>query len=993
MHPLKEHASRVSSYKAFESELNFVGLEFPIKPKDIGFFEKLNGISVNLFSFHGQDGKMRFPYYVSPFTNEKHVDLLYFENHYACIMDFDRMMSDICKGHYKKLFCKKCFAHFRNPEVLEKHVKFCQPFGLFKQILSMPPEGSIVTFENHKHRIPVPFVIYADFESILVPCNQKRGEKTTLTHEHVPCSVGVHVVCSNPAIRFPYQCFFGPNATVQFLDYLIELEEKLLKIIWNPIPLVWNPELEARFREETFCHICGNPFDLIDMDKVRDHCHMTGVYRGAAHSQCNIEFSVSKKIPIFFHNFKGYDSHLILQSIGKYDKKITVIPHSSEKYMCLYWGDHFEFKDTFQFLACSLASLVENMKRDSEQLGFPQLASGFPPESISLLLRKGVYPYEYITTFDKFQETSLPPKEAFNSQLKAESISAEDYKYALYIWDVFKCRTIEDYHNIYLKSDVLLLADIFENFRKTCLTAYGLDPAHYVSAPSLSWDSMLKLTKIELELITDSSMYSFIEKGLRGGVAMISKRYAKANNKYMKEFDPTLPSCYIMYLDANNLYGYAMSQTLPMKEFAWVPEDAVSTTDFLKLDPDSDTGYILEVDLHYPSALHDAHNEYPLAPERLVIEREMLSNQQLGLAYKYGVKYHDATKLVPNLMDKTKYIFHLKLLQLYIRLGLVLTNIHRVLSFKQSRWLQPYIALNTEKRAQASSQFDKDFYKLMNNAIYGKTCENLRKRSEVKIVKEKRTIRKLLHKPNCKGFKIFDNNLVGINLSKCKLLVNKPTYVGFAVLELSKHLMFDFHYNFIKFMYGSKAELLFTDTDSLMYEIVAADVPQTFFQNKMKFDFSNYSKESPYFDPTNKAVIGKFKDEAGGIPVTEFVGLKPKMYSYLKDSDESSRRAKGIQKSVVKEKLSHQSFLMQLFSPEQNVYPNRRIQSMHHHLYTLTLMKKGLSSFDDKRFLLSDGIHTLAHGHYRVSELIQSSRDESLNSESDSPSISSDEDI
>ena len=206
LHPKRyaDHPKRVSQYRQYERDLNFSGLAFPLAPKDIPNFEKLNKISINLFSFLDKDGKLRFPYYISSSKFEREIDLLYFDNHYAWIKDFSKLMSDISKGHYKKLFCKKCFAHFRYEAPYETHIKYCQPYGLFKQIVTMPPPGTTVKFQNVKCLLSSPIVIYADFESILKPCQEKRGEKTEFTQEHVPCSVGVKILCANPKNKFAY---------------------------------------------------------------------------------------------------------------------------------------------------------------------------------------------------------------------------------------------------------------------------------------------------------------------------------------------------------------------------------------------------------------------------------------------------------------------------------------------------------------------------------------------------------------------------------------------------------------------------------------------------------------------------------------------------------------------------------------------------------------------------------------------------------------------
>ena len=271
------------------------------------------------------------------------------------------------------------------------------------------------------------------------------------------------------------------------------------------------------------------------------------------------------------------------------------------------------------------------------------------PDQQELLLRKGVYPYDCVDGSDKLEETSLPPKESFYSLLSDQSISDKEYEHAQKEWQIFRCEKLGDYHDVYLKSDVLQLADVFENFRSVCLENYSLDPAHYYTAPGLSWDAMLLYTKVELELIIDVDMYLMVENGIRGGISMISQKFAKANNQYMEDYDPEQPNSYIMYLDANNLYGWAMSQCLPTSNFAWVSQEELKQLDVMAIDKEADQGYILEVDLEYPAALHDLHSDYPVAPERRTTPKEQLSPHSQELLKKLGMKGQPTEKLIPTL--------------------------------------------------------------------------------------------------------------------------------------------------------------------------------------------------------------------------------------------------------------------------------------------------------------------------------------------------------
>ncbi|XP_072033622.1 uncharacterized protein [Amphiura filiformis] len=524
-------------------------------------------------------------------------------------------------------------------------------------------------------------------------------------------------------------------------------------------------------------------------------------------------------------------------------------------------------------MAAGLGKLVENLDE------FSELPKFYQDEQLQLLLRKGVYPYDHVNSLEKLQETSLPPKDTFYSKLNEEHISDEDYEHAQKVWNTFEMKTMREYHDLYLKSDVLLLADVFESFRKLCLKNYKLDPCWYYTAPGLSYDAMLKTTGVKLELLVDYDMAMMIEKGIRGGVSMISTRYSEANNKYMgSDYDPSKPSKYIQYLDNNNLYGWAMSQPLPTGGFEWMTPKQLDSWDEIPC--------ILEVDLEYPKKLHDLHNDYPLAPERVTVNR--------------------VEKLIPNLGDKEKYVIHHTALKQCLDLGLKLTKIHRGIIFNESPFMKKYIDLNTELRKNANSEFEKDFFKLMNNSVFGKTMENIRNRVNIHLVNSEHKAIKLAAKPNYERNTIFDENLIAVHMKKIKLYFNKPIYLGMSILDISKTKMYDFHYDYIKKKYGNKAKLCMTDTDSLLYEIETED----FYENSALdvdryFDTSNYPADHPSGIPTgkNKKVPGMFKDEAGGKQIVEFVGLRAKLYSFRMHEGNEEKRCKGVKKAVVEKKL------------------------------------------------------------------------------------------
>ena len=477
---------------------------------------------------------------------------------------------------------------------------------------------------------------------------------------------------------------------------------------------------------------------------------------------------------------------------------------------------------------------------------------------------------------------------------------------------------------------------------------------------------------------------------------MVSHRHAIANNPQMQNYNPEQPTSYLMYLDSNNLYGWAMSQYLPTGGFHWVNY----TDQILETPADADCGFILEVDLAYPHELHPAHNDFPLAPEKLKVEKHWMSPYQQKLVEELGVSI-SCEKLVPNLMDKSRYVLHYRNLQLYLSLGMHLTKVHKVLKFDQSPWMAPYIEKNTHLRTTATNDFEKDFYKLMNNAVshswislyslfqisaefvncparvlldwvsfsvqvFGKTMENVRKRVNVKLLRldEEEKILKLVAKPTFARQVIFNPDLVGIQNHKEKVLLNKPIYVGMSVLDLSKHLMYDFYYNHLKKLYTHNIRLLYTDTDSLIVKVDTEDIYADMSLNADLYDTSNYQSDHPLFSNTNKKIIGKFKDELGGKVMTESIGIRPKMYSYV--GEDSGKRAKGAKKSVLKQTITHDDYRSCLFEKEVFHRDMPGLRSYDHVIKGETVHKVALAPLDTKRYILPDGISTLAFGHVDI---------------------------
>ena len=549
----------------------------------------------------------------------------------------------------------------------------------------MPTRNPIVEYSNGQHQFKVSFVMYADFESILEPIqgvsNNPAQSSTRGVNVHKPSGWCLHSKFAYGKVKKPTTQYRGPDCVEKFCEKIIS-EAKRLYESFPEVPMIplGKPQLKE-YKNATKCHICFKEFK--DKGKVRDHCHYTGKYRGAAHFGCNLRYKIPSYIPVVFHNLTGYDVHLFIRELAKHTSHMGVIAKNVEDYISFsikvevdkYIDKNGEekskeielrFIDSFKFMSSSLDSLVNNLaKGDHKFWGFKE----YNDKQRELLIRKGIYPYEYMNSWGRFKDSELPSKDKLYSNLNMSGVSDKEYEHACKVWKEFKIKNMGEYHDLYLRTDVILLANVFESFRNVCTENYGLDPG-------LAWKACLKKTDIRLELLQDPDMLLMFECGIRGGITQSVHRYAAANNPYMEEYDSNKPTNYLQYLDANNLYGWAMSQPLPTGGFRWINCDNWNPKRLVDMfAAEKNHGYLLEVDVSYPKELHDLHNDIPFICTKM--------------------KVNGVEKLIPNLYYKRKYIIHVRALKQVLDHGLVLEKIHRCIRFRQSPWMKEYIDFNT----------------------------------------------------------------------------------------------------------------------------------------------------------------------------------------------------------------------------------------------------------------------------------------------------------
>ena len=662
----------------------------------------------------------------------------------------------------------------------------------------------------------VPFIIYADLECLLEKMstciNNPNESSTTKINKHTPSGYSIFTSCSFDESKNKLNYYRGKDCMKKFCKDLKEHATRIINYEKKKIiPLT--KEEKINYNDQQICYICKKEFDKSDKKhhKVRDHCHYTGKCRGAAHNICNLRYKVPKEIPVVFHNGSTCNYHFIIKELVKeFEGNFDCLGENTEKYITFSVPlkkkiENKNLEITYKFnkeLIKRFASTYEFCNNDLNKF--------------VLLLRKGVYPYEYADTWEKCSKISLPSKEDFYSNLNMEDISDIDYRHANNVFKVFKLENFANYHDLYVQSDTLLLAEVFNNFRDMCIKEYELDPAHFLSLPGLVWQTCLKKTKI-----TDYDMLLMVEEGIRGGICHSRHRYDKANNKYMKHYNNNEESSYIQYSDANNLYGWAMSKKLPVNRFKWVDNDKINEEFIKNYNENDKKGYILEVDVKYPKKLHDLHSDLPFLPERMEINK--------------------CKKLVCNLYDKKKFVVHIKSLKQALNHGLKLKKINRIIEFNQEAWLKPYIDMNTELRKLARNDFEKDLFKLMNNSVFVKTMENIRKHRDIKLVTTDKKRSKLVSESNYHTINLISEVLSIIEMKKTKIKMNKPIYLGLSILEISKILMYEFWHDYMKPKYNDNVRLCYMDTDSFIMNIKTNDFYKDISDDvDNRFDISNY---------------------------------------------------------------------------------------------------------------------------------------------------------
>lgn len=836
--------------------------------------------------------------------DDDYIDLLWKYKKFKLITNLWTLLNE----KRDRTFCNLCKKFHRSEDKCKEVI-----------LPSLETNVHIPTYPAGRHY----YVIYADFESIVKSDNNHKcsgyafvsidGEKQKIIEQ---CENSLTLSGDRPELVFIKSIFmaahdfaFGDTVIHQGGGDLIAIGAGIIatQLLGNQF---------KRLRKTYICPIC-------DEEVIWPHQYVEGRNfingkLGRHHKQCWYSF---KNAPVcYFHNFRGYDSHYVLRSLmaleeyncefirGKSFEKFDIISATHDKI-------RITFKDTFNYLSTSIAKLVQNVQTWK-----------YTPEKDRN--DKGTFPYKWFDDVEKLKKTKLPPSTEWFNDITHTNV---DPTPARELWARENFKLFSDFHNYYMITDVYQLADIFEEFREGCLKSFNLDPVYFQGAPSYTWQLSIQLSADKMYIIPDIKIYQDIQSNIRGGIAQVMHRYINIEDK---------PDENILFLDVNSLYSKCMTYQLPTKflrEFNYLPDnwEQIYTMS-------SDKTAIVNVDLAYPEYLHDNHIAYPLAP------------------HKYN------GRLCTTFLDKENYLCHIEALKFYLQEGMVLVNFHYGYEFEQDYILRDYVNSNIAKRRSTTSTPLKTLYKLLNNSLYGKTCENKFKYRKFSVHEEETGVFGKINSflsSATNWLPIEDKVLIEEKINK--IILDKPIQIGFAILELAKIEMYKFLFDVQK-LFKDDVTPLYTDTDSVILHFKHPHPEEVLFENLPHYlDFDKVPSHWKVHTPGTHKQSGLWSLETLE-RIVEFIGVRAKTYCYRTDS-KTVVKNKGIT-ATAKELYTHQALSMQHY--KEAIFHNKEIKvcqvtigSKKHAIHTNKQIKLAISNSDEKRQVLPDKITSIPYGY------------------------------
>lgn len=960
-HKLK---NEIKPYLSYEKNINTKSISYPTKINEISNFEKDNNLLINVITVDKKGENLRFLHKGSN-ESQTPINLLLYNKHFSLINSWSSFLNFSKKN--KRLLCQKCGNFYMKKR---KACSICS-FETVCQSLKFLPKGSKQTFKNFKNVSLTNFVYYADIETELVKFEDQNDSKTKKVKNHQPLAIGLYRICL--ADEFSHNqpiLHIGSDCMKKFFQTL-EKEIDFMDFIQSTInyPLDMTEAANENFRLAKECYVCFSKFS----EKVipqRDHNHLLKYnnYRGAICNSCNLNRTDTEwtQTPIIFHNGSRYDSHFLIQNLHLLKEDPTkVIGRSGENVMTFsLFRNRFKIMDSINHLSSALDKLISMVKKSGKKFPNTKKVFGDDIKTQNLICQKGFFPYDLLSLANLEKITSFPSKNDFFDDLTGEKISDENYEHAEKVWKHMRCRNLQDYLKIYLTADITLLADVFENFRSFFYRNFSLDCTKYVSLSGLSYDSMMRFTRCEIDLIHEEEMFLFIRRAMRGGVTQINQKLAYCNNKYLKNYNPSQETSYIIYLDCNGLYSSVMNMALPQKNLRWKQFSLESMKKIIQnYDSFDKVGYFIECDLDYPKKIHNLTKDLPLAAEHRIVSDDMLSPYSQDLKKKLEIKSEKIPKLLCTQFDKKNYVCHIENLKFYLRMGMILKKVHRVLAFDQSAFLAPYIKFCMKERNKPGvTEDERALFKLSSNSIFGRSIMSPLHNTSINFISNEKKLLKYVNRNTFKHADKINKHVIQVTNTKKTSKITTPYFVGVAILEISKSIMLKFHYDVFIAKYGvENISLLMSDTDSFIYRISTENLDKDL-KNMKIIDFSNYPSDHENFDTNHKGEMFFLKDESASRKIKSFVGLKSKMYSISYDDNSlNTVSAKGIPRREMK-KISFDDMVDVLVNNTETSVTSKLFRSYKHLIYTISQTKKALSPYDTKRYQI-DGIYTLPFGN------------------------------
>jgi len=808
-------------YNAINNKYNWDCIPYPVALEDIQTFERVNDITINVYSVNDTETEI-IPLKVNMVRKKDHRDILFFKGHFTWIKSFNTLISKqvVKKNSSKRYFCRTCFRHYYQEELLITHEKTCTNSS---PIITIKKKEKYLKFKNIHRQLKIPYVIYADVKYELTPLSTcTPNPNASYTHP-----IGIY------SLKRCLYCVVYDNTMSGEVKYFSDINsfitslendcKRINKIYNRNVPPLNKPP-QPRLGID-LCHICDAPLQ----DKyVLDHDHITGRVRGYAHNFCNLSYRLPNFVPVVISDLSKINSNPILEYYLKSSKrKVRIIPYKNK---------------TNQFISLNV-SICDN-----------------------------AFSMRFVD-FSKFL----------------------DFPRGL---------------------DFIQSVSQFEKIRNICFEQFKLDILYYVSVGSYSFDCMLKYTGVNLEIIQDVDMFLFVTSGIRGGLVSCIRKHAIVNNLKLlpSAFDPSKPESSIYFFDVIGLYSYVMAKyPLPIRGFRWVE----NVNELNLNDKTTGIGYILEVDITYPKEIQPYHEEFPLCPH-----------------------YIEGIGLIASFKNKTNYIVHSEALRQAISMGLKVTKIHRAIQFEENYWLSKYVDLNSELRRKYSTQEGfSNFFKVMNNVIFGKSIENHSNRLCVQILKANpRALMRLIKKPTFYDRIIINEHSYIVMNKKEKTTAFLPVYLGMSILDLSKVVMYNLFYKELKRKLP-KCELLYSDTDSFVLEIYAS--------NEVASKYFNEMRDVLHLDK-GPGPLGKLKNICPDASIVEFVGHRSKVYGY-----------RCFDNSFVLKNIPP-NFNFSCYTDDKLKFNNSYIRAVDNSIYKLSVSKSMSPAMGDKkRVLCSDNNHTL----------------------------------